>query len=58
MSLSELVNHATDKEGFHTIKQYLIMDKFLYCNIRPNMVEDALLSQHIKTIDHFFYADL
>jgi hypothetical protein len=22
------------------------------------MVSDALLSQHIKTIDHFFYSDL
>ena len=22
------------------------------------MVEDALLAQHIKTIDHFFYYDL
>jgi hypothetical protein len=22
------------------------------------MVEDSLLSKHIKTIDHFFYSDL
>ncbi|MET3109089.1 hypothetical protein AAKU58_003938 [Oxalobacteraceae bacterium GrIS 1.18] len=22
------------------------------------MISDALLSQHIKTIDHFFYSDL
>ncbi|MFZ5533235.1 MAG: hypothetical protein ACOY5H_06860 [Pseudomonadota bacterium] len=29
-----------------------------YCDICPNMVDDALLSQHIKTIDHFFYSDL
>lgn len=34
------------------------LDGVYYCDIRPNMVEDALLSQHIKTIDHFFYADL
>lgn len=34
------------------------LDGVYYCDIRPNMVEDALLSQHIKTIDHFFYSDL
>ena len=34
------------------------MDGVYYCDIRPNMVDDALLSQHIKTIDHFFYSDL
>ena len=34
------------------------LDGVYYCDIRPNMVSDALLSQHIKTIDHFFYADL
>ena len=34
------------------------LDGVYYCDIRPNMVNDALLSQHIKTIDHFFYADL
>lgn len=34
------------------------LDGVYYCDIRPNMVEDTLLSQHIKTIDHFFYADL
>jgi hypothetical protein len=34
------------------------LDGVFYCDIRPNMVEDALLSQHIKTIDHFFYSDL
>ena len=34
------------------------LDGVYYCDIRPNMVEDALLSQHIRTIDHFFYADL
>lgn len=34
------------------------LDGVYYCDIRPNMVSDALLSQHIKTIDHFFYTDL
>lgn len=34
------------------------LDGVYYCDIRPNMVADALLSQHIKTIDHFFYTDL
>jgi hypothetical protein len=34
------------------------LDGVYYCDIRPNMVEDTLLAQHIKTIDHFFYSDL
>jgi len=34
------------------------LDGVYYCDIRPNMINDALLSQHIKTIDHFFYSDL
>ncbi len=34
------------------------LDGVYYCDIRPNMVSDELLSQHIKTIDHFFYSDL
>lgn len=34
------------------------LDGVYYCDIRPNMIEDTLLSQHIKTIDHFFYSDL
>lgn len=34
------------------------LDGVYYCDIRPNMVSDAMLSQYIKTIDHFFYADL
>lgn len=34
------------------------LDGVYYCDIRPNMVSDALLSQYIKTIDHFFYSDL
>ena len=34
------------------------LDGVYYCDIRPNMVKDALLSQYIKTIDHLFYSDL
>lgn len=34
------------------------LDGVYYCDIRPNMVTDSLLSQHIQTIDHFFYDDL
>ncbi len=34
------------------------LDGVYYCDIRPNMLTDTLLSQHIKTIDYFFYSDL
>ncbi|MBS3908962.1 MAG: hypothetical protein KGZ93_04975 [Actinobacteria bacterium] len=34
------------------------LDGVYYCDIRPNMIDDTLLAQHIKTIDHFFYSDL
>lgn len=34
------------------------LDGVYYCDIRPNMIADDLLSAHIKTIDHFFYSDL
>lgn len=34
------------------------LDGVYYCDIRPNMIKDALLAQHVKTIDHFFYSDL
>ncbi len=34
------------------------LDGVYYCDIRPNMIEDTLLAQHIGTIDHFFYSDL
>ena len=34
------------------------LDGVYYCDIRPNMVDDLLLAQHIKTIDQFFYYDL
>jgi hypothetical protein len=34
------------------------LDGVYYCDIRPNMITDPLLSSHIQTIDHFFYKDL
>ena len=34
------------------------LDGVYYCDMRPNMAEDTLLAQHIRTIDHFFYTDL
>lgn len=34
------------------------LDGVYYCDIRPNMQQDALLKQHIKTIDHFFCEDV
>lgn len=34
------------------------LDGVYYCDIRPNMREDNLLKQHIRTIDHFFCTDI
>ena len=34
------------------------LDGVYYCDIRPNMITDELLSQHIQTIDNFFYRDI
>ncbi|MEI7902117.1 MAG: hypothetical protein WCK89_17830 [bacterium] len=34
------------------------MDGVYYCDIRPNMVGDPFLSQHIRTIDHLFFTEL
>ena len=34
------------------------LDGVYYCDIRPNMIADNLLSKHINTIDKFFYTDL
>lgn len=34
------------------------LDGVYYCDIRPNMISDPLLSRHIQTIDHFFYTAL
>jgi hypothetical protein len=34
------------------------LDGVYYCDLRPNMRTDPLLSRHIKTIDHFFFGDV
>ncbi len=34
------------------------LDGVYYCDIRPNIQRDALLKNHIQTIDHFFCSDL
>ena len=34
------------------------LDGIYYCDIRPNMRDDAFLKSHIKTLDHLFYSDL
>jgi hypothetical protein len=34
------------------------LDGVYYCDIRPNMTADKVLSQQIRTIDHFFCSDL
>lgn len=34
------------------------LDGVYYCDIRPNMLTDDMLSQTIKTIDHFFFTDI
>jgi hypothetical protein len=34
------------------------LDGVYYCDIRPNMQQDTLLKQHIRSIDHFFCTDL
>lgn len=69
--LNDVQRKKTNKENVYGIngtflsghfKAYTIklnpLDGVYYCDIRPNMISDPLLSQHIKTIDHFFYSDL
>ena len=34
------------------------LDGVYYCDIRPNMVHDTFLSQHIKTLDFLFCYDI
>ena len=34
------------------------LDGVYYCDIRPNMMRDTLLSRHIQTIDNFFDRDI
>lgn len=69
--LNDVQRKKTKKENCYGIsatflpghfKAYTIrlnpLDGVYYCDIRPNMITDSLLSQHIQTIDHFFYDDL
>lgn len=69
--LNDVQRKKTKRENQHGIsatflpghfKAYTIklnpLDGVYYCDIRPNMIEDVLLAQHIKTIDNFFYSDL
>ncbi|EKD28548.1 MAG: hypothetical protein ACD_79C00280G0004 [uncultured bacterium] len=69
--LNDVQRKKTNKENKYGInatflpghfKAYTIklnpLDGVYYCDIRPNMRTDKLLSQHIKTIDNFFYSDL
>lgn len=34
------------------------LDGVYYCDIRPNMTTEPILKDHIKTFDHFLFADL
>ena len=34
------------------------LDGVYYCDIRPNMESDAILSGHIKTFDHLIFSDI
>jgi hypothetical protein len=34
------------------------LDGVYYCDIRPNMTTEPILRDHIKTFDHFLFADL
>ncbi|MFK1491445.1 hypothetical protein ACIWPR_19020, partial [Acinetobacter baumannii] len=69
--LNDVQRKKTNKENVYGIsgtflsghfKAYTIklnpLDGVYYCDIRPNMISDPLISQYIKTIDHFFYSDL
>lgn len=34
------------------------LDGVYYCDIRPNMVAEPILKDHIKTFDHFIFSDM
>jgi hypothetical protein len=34
------------------------LDGVYYCDIRPNMLSEAILKDHIKTFDHFVFTDI
>ena len=69
--LNDVQRKKTERENEYSVnatflpghfKAYTVklnpLDGVYYCDIRTSMIEDVLLSQHIKTIDHFFYSDL
>lgn len=69
--LNDVQRKKTKKENVYGInstflsghfKAYTIklnpLDGVYYCDIRPNMVADPFLANHIKTIDHLFYSDI
>ena len=57
-----------DKYGISTtflpghFKGYTIklnpLDGVYYCDIRPNMISEPILKDHIKTFDHFIFSDM
>lgn len=34
------------------------LDGVYYCDIRPNMISEPILKDHIKTFDHFIFSDM
>jgi hypothetical protein len=34
------------------------LDGVYYCDIRPNMITEAILKDHIKTFDHLLFDDI
>jgi hypothetical protein len=34
------------------------LDGVYYCDIRPNMLTEPILKDHIKTFDHFLFGDV
>ena len=34
------------------------LDGVYYCDIRPNMLSEDILKDHIKTFDHFLFSDV
>jgi hypothetical protein len=34
------------------------LDGVYYCDIRPNMISEPILKDHIKTFDHFLFSDM
>ena len=69
--LNDVQRKSTKKENEYAINSTFLtghfkaftiklnpLDGVYYCDIRPNMKGDALLAQHIKTIDHFLCSDV